>query len=51
MALGGGHDFEPPRLMPAINQDNYFLLTKAVKKIISQNLITEAGAFKCRQLF
>jgi hypothetical protein len=31
--LGDGHDFEPPRLMPAINRDDHFSLTEVVKKI------------------
>ena len=30
--LGDGHDFEPPRLMPAINRDDHFSLTEVVKK-------------------
>ena len=30
---GDGHDFEPPRLMPAINRDDHFSITEVVKKM------------------
>jgi hypothetical protein len=30
IGLGGGRDFEPPRLMPRINRGGRFLLTGAV---------------------
>jgi hypothetical protein len=32
MGLGGGQKFQPPRLMPQINQGGCFLLTEAVTK-------------------
>ena len=40
--LGGGHVKKPPRLMPAINRGGHFLLTEAVKKTASQNILSEA---------
>jgi hypothetical protein len=43
MALGGGQHFQPPRLMVGINRGGHFLLTKAVRKIVWQNWLTEAG--------
>ena len=37
---------KPTRLMSAINQDSHFLLTEAVKKTASQNVLTEASILK-----
>src|SRR6185437_767754 len=42
IGLGGGHIKKPPRLMPSINRGGHFLLTEVVKKIASQNRLTEA---------
>ena len=38
--LQGGQEFQPPRLMAGINQDNHFLLIETVKETTSQNQLT-----------
>ena len=41
--LRGGHEFQPPRLMPGINRGDHILLTEIVTTTTSQNILTEAG--------
>ena len=40
------HNLKPPRLIPGINRCGHFLLTKAIKKITSQNELIEVGTPK-----
>ena len=48
--LRGGQELQPPRLMVSINQGGYFLLTDAVKKIVSQNRLDKAGSHKMTEM-
>jgi hypothetical protein len=44
--FGGGHHFQPPRLMPRINRGGCFLLTEAVKKNRLAKTIYGGGHYK-----